>query len=127
MSDDRGAIVPKWSNASCGMTIRSSALFCTGWIRRQLLDVATLLPACPIFGLDGAAGWTLALQGDDVPSHVGLAVRPFHGIEDMRANRAIRIKDGNRAVKDRFKSLSDIKPLGFAADQTDIGSSARAT
>jgi len=90
-------------------------IFCAGWIR-QLLNLATLLPACPVFGLDGAAVWTLALQGDDVPSHVGLAVRPFHGSKDMRANRAISITDGNRAVKERLKSLSDIKPLGFAAD-----------
>jgi hypothetical protein len=107
--EDRGAIPAMRSKTSGGMTIRSSADFAVGQHR---FDVAAMA-AHPALWLDHAAMRTPAFQGDDAPSHVGVAIGPFQGGEDVRANWTIGIQDHDRALQDRLKGLPDIKPRGL--------------
>ena len=89
---------------------------CTARVCRHRLDIATMAPARPALWLDHAAVQTSTVQRDDAPSHVGVAVGPFQGGENVRANRTIGILDRDRTLQDGLKGLPDIKPLGLAAN-----------
>src|SRR6266403_3523522 len=60
---------------------------------------------------------TPAFQGDDAPSHPGLAIGPLPGRKDMRADRTFGLLDRDRDLRDRLKRAADIKVLGLAADK----------
>src|SRR3979409_1877553 len=75
--DERGDAIPAMrSRTSCGMTIRSSAL---------------LAPPSPP---------ARAATGPHAPALGGGALGPPHGVEQMRADRRIRILDLDRALQD---------------------------
>src|SRR6266550_1080000 len=59
---------------------------------------------------------TPAFQGDDAPSHPGLAIGPLRGRKDMRADRTFGLLDRDRDLQDRLKRAADIKVLSLAAD-----------
>src|SRR5258705_2714008 len=60
---------------------------------------------------------TPACQGDDAPSHPGLAIGPLRGRKDMRADRTFGLLDLDPDLQDRLKRAADIKVLSLAADK----------